>query len=480
MPQVHRPPTCGHWYPADPFALRDMLDERFTASLERSDAHLFEGALGCVVPHAGLAYSGGVAAAAFHLIRSARRVILLGFCHQHPLEGVRTPDIGAYETPLGEIEVEACDFPRMPESQLCDHSLEMQLPLLRYACPEARVIPLYVGRLTSEARAQAAARLRAYLDGSTAILASSDFTHFGDAFGFHPFAADAHAPERIRALDQEAIDAAASLDPDWFLETLRTTRATVCGYLPIQLLLATLREWPEEIYGRLLDYQTSAEITGSYDSSVSYAALAFLPASAYRLSEADGAALVSGARNAIELYQRTGLRKPPAATGSAALGRRMGVFVSLHQQGELRGCIGARLSTLPLSRLTPLMALRAALDDPRFQPLAPGEPECDIEVSVLTPMKRVHDPAGIVPGVHGVYVESKSQDGLLLRQVAAERGWDSEELLSALARKAGLPRNVYTASGTRLSVFQAQIFHRDSTGGVADSLTTSRNTSGRA
>jgi AMMECR1 domain-containing protein len=80
-------------------------------------------------------------------------------------------------------------------------------------------------------------------------------------------------------------------------------------------------------------------------------------------------------------------------------------------------------------------------------------------VSVLTPLKPVRDAAAIVPGVHGVYVQSNGRDGLLLPQVAAERGWDAAELLSALARKAGLPGNVYTSPGTRLTVFQAQIFH---------------------
>ena len=143
---------------------------------------------------------------------------------------------------------------------------------------------------------------------------------------------------------------------------------------------------------------------------------------------------------------------------SARLERPSGVFVSIHRHGQLRGCVGCHTAARPFHLAVPALALDAALGDPRFKPLGPDELDFDLEISVLTPMKRVARPEQVRAGDHGVYVEAGLRRGLLLPQVASERRWNRETFLAALAEKAGVPQSVFSKPGTRLSVFRAQVF----------------------
>ncbi|GIW40068.1 MAG: hypothetical protein KatS3mg076_0645 [Candidatus Binatia bacterium] len=135
-----------------------------------------------------------------------------------------------------------------------------------------------------------------------------------------------------------------------------------------------------------------------------------------------------------------------------------GVFVSLHRGGQLRGCIGTLEAKEPLWQVTERMALASAFDDPRFPPLAPEELDLvDIEVDVLGP-PRPASPRDIVPGLHGVVLTLGGSRGVFLPQVALEQGWDREELLRQLCRKASLPDGAWKERDARLYVFEAERF----------------------
>src|SRR5262249_52241765 len=152
-------------------------------------------------------------------------------------------------------------FPVTQEWRVCDHSLEIQLPFLQLAAPDARITPLYVGSLEAPQRHEAARKLASIWRPGVVFLASSDFTHYGRSFGFEPFPNDPLVQGRLRELDFECIDAAASVDAERLLEILEKTGATICGAEPIALLLEILRHLPGSgVYQNLLDYQTSGEI----------------------------------------------------------------------------------------------------------------------------------------------------------------------------------------------------------------------------
>ncbi len=143
----------------------------------------------------------------------------------------------------------------------------------------------------------------------------------------------------------------------------------------------------------------------------------------------------------------------------SALKKRMGAFVCLKTWGELKGCIGFVRGQMPLDETVRRMALEAAFHDPRFMPLDADEWEhTEIEISVLTPMRKIGDIDEIQVGVHGLYIESGSCSGLLLPQVATEHGLDRRTFLEYTCEKAGLPKDAWQSERTSIYIFSADVF----------------------
>ena len=465
MTATHKSPFTGTWYPGDREGLESLLAERFADSERRTGPYLFSGGLGYVAPHAGPAYSGTVAAAAYRSLEkhAPEHIVLLAFPHRGGLSGVVAPDVERIATPLGDVALDSsfAGFPRVPEEEVCDHSFEIQLPFLVKSAPAARVSALYVGRMDRAARHAAAARIvEAYRPG-TVFVASSDFTHYGRSFGYVPFPPDDQVAARLHELDFACIDAAGSLDSGCFLETIGAREANACGTGPIALLLDVLRELGAgSIYESVLDYQTSGEIVGDYRHSVSYAALGYFPRTAFDLPEADCAALLDAAAATLRSLRETGERRSAVAAGSSALSVPRGAFVTLHRGEELLGCVGNRSGHGPLRAEIGELTLAAALDDPRFRPAAGQQGPIDIEISVLTPFRRIRDTSDFHAGKHGAMLRLGPQSGLLLPQVASQHGWSSAEFWRALARKSLLAPGAWCDPRARLEIFEAQIFAR--------------------
>jgi AmmeMemoRadiSam system protein A len=173
-------------------------------------------------------------------------------------------------------------------------------------------------------------------------------------------------------------------------------------------------------------------------------------------SESDRCMLLRLAREAITAHVGVA---PAHVPGTAeALGRLGGAFVTLHSDGELRGCIGHIEINEPLGRVVPRCAVAAATTDPRFPPITPAELEkIEIEISLLGPLEPITGPHDIEVGRHGLVVESAHQRGLLLPQVATEWQWDAETFLAHTCHKAGLPRDAWK-HGAKLWRFEAEVF----------------------
>ena len=139
-----------------------------------------------------------------------------------------------------------------------------------------------------------------------------------------------------------------------------------------------------------------------------------------------------------------------------------GAFVTLRRQRRLRGCIGQLASELPLVEMIAYCARAAALEDPRFDPVALQElGEIDIELSILSRPEDV-TLAQIEAGKHGLIVSSGWQRGLLLPQVAREYGWSAQHFLEETCVKGGLERNAWRIDSTRIQAFTAEVFSESS------------------
>lgn len=177
------------------------------------------------------------------------------------------------------------------------------------------------------------------------------------------------------------------------------------------------------------------------------------------LSEAIRADLLRLARGSLEAHFRGELPPRLASDRAETFGDPRGLFVTLRRGGELRGCIGTLAPTGDLTRVVSEYALRAALEDPRFEPLTLGElSDCRIEVSVLTAPEPLDGPDQIEIGRDGLILEMRGRRGLLLPQVATEWGFDRERFLSEVSRKAGLEPDAWRHSDARVWTFQAEVF----------------------
>ncbi len=158
----------------------------------------------------------------------------------------------------------------------------------------------------------------------------------------------------------------------------------------------------------------------------------------------------------------TGRPIPKPQSDDPQLNDHCGCFVTLKNQGRLRGCIGQFTSEIPLIELVGQMAKASATSDPRFlaDPVTSDELEqLDIEISVLSPLKKTDDPLSLRPGIDGIYIKRGCASGCFLPQVAAETGWSKEEFLSyCCAHKAGLPSDAWKDAETEVYLFTADVF----------------------
>jgi AmmeMemoRadiSam system protein A len=193
------------------------------------------------------------------------------------------------------------------------------------------------------------------------------------------------------------------------------------------------------------------------------------------LSQQDRATLLSIARESIA----TGLVRGRGRRGGSLLpderfpstgdlAAPAGAFVTIHLGRNLRGCIGYIAPEIPLARVVAEVALKAALEDPRFSPLTQAElARSDLEISVLSPPEPLLAPEEIVIGKHGLIVEKGGRRGLLLPQVATEYGWTREEFLAHTCGKAGLPPGAWKEEETKVFLFNAEVFGEPTDHGTA-------------
>ena len=173
-------------------------------------------------------------------------------------------------------------------------------------------------------------------------------------------------------------------------------------------------------------------------------------------SEEDRRRLLQLARDAIAAHIRGS--RPPAVEHMEIFARPGGAFVTIHNHGELRGCIGHIAADEPLGVVVPRCAVAACSTDPRFPAVSAAElGDIDLELSLLGALEPITGPGNVDIGRHGLVVELGWHRGLLLPQVATEWGWDSATFLSHTCRKAGLPPDAWR-EGAQLWRFDAEVF----------------------
>ena len=460
---IKKPAVAGAFYPGSAKTLAETINQFLDrVQIKKQDRKI----LALISPHAGYDYSGSVAAYGYKAVkeRPLRTVIIIGPSHYEYFEGISVYPQGAWQTPLGNIDIDAelADALIQQHAQISffepaftrEHSLEVQLPFLQIILDNFKIVPIAMGRLSYEDCRILANALLEVTEGRDDILivASTDMSHD------YPYA-------QAREMDITTIEELKKLNGESLYSKLVSGECELCGGAAvITALLYAKDRGSDEV--EILKYANSGDITGNKQGRI----VGYLSAAIYRrgqmdkenidrLNQRQKKRLLEIARKTVDAYVSSG-EKLEFSEDDQLLLKHMGAFVTIHKQGKLRGCIGNIIGRQPLYLTVRDMAIQASSGDLRFIPVSVEElKDIDIEISVLTEPKKVESADEIEMGTHGVIVKRGNVSGVFLPQVATETGWTREEFLSNLCeRKARLDPLAWKDKNTELYKFSAQVF----------------------
>lgn len=465
QPGADRPPAvAGTFYPGTRGELDAKLTELFSRAVPSPG---LTGVVAVIVPHAGYVYSGEVAASGYNAIDRGRKyenIFIIGPSHHVAFEGASVYIAGNFLTPLGTAEVnrelgkklirENRLFSDRTDAHEGEHSVEVQVPFLqRILGGNLRIVPIVVGANSPATCRSIAGTLRPYLNDRNLFVISSDFSHY-------PAYDDAVRTDRktsgaILTGSPDSLLAAMQRNAEAGVPNLATS---LCGWSAVLTLLYMTSGGTGCTFTQI-QYKNSGDApSGERGRVVGYDAIA-VSRGKPGLSPDEKAALLGIARRTVEDYVFHGSVPPiDAATLPAALRLRCGAFVTLNENGRLRGCIGRFDDDEPLYRVVQLMAAAAASRDDRFDPVARSEvKDLLIEISVLTPLRRIESIDEFEPDRQGIFMRKGNHSGTFLPQVALETHWTKEELLGHCAsEKAGIGWNGWKEA--ELYVYEAIVF----------------------
>jgi AmmeMemoRadiSam system protein B/AmmeMemoRadiSam system protein A len=469
MKEIREPALAGSWYPGDPEILsRDVKRYLENAKKEKVDGEI----VALVSPHAGYMYSGQVAAYAYKLIegKSFDTVVVVGPSHRFPFKGASLWDRGGFRTPLGVVPVDdelskklmekRKEIRFIPEAHNQENSLELQIPFLQTVLKSFKLVPIAMEPDWSWETCQylASAIAETVRGKKVLLVASTDLSHY-------------YTYNIAIELDRIFLNHIERFDIEGLNRDLKSNRTEACGGGPVVTIMLAAKTLGAN-QGKVLKYLNSGDVTGERSRVVGYAAGVFYKTVGGKekmkeekkvgvdlgLTEEEKKTLHHIAKTVIENKVR-GKAVPEFKIESHILKENRGAFVTIQKKGQLRGCIGYIEGHGPLHKTIEEMAEAAAFRDPRFSPIKEKElQELDIEISVLTPLKRIKDVNEIQVGKHGIYIVRGMWAGLLLPQVATEYGWDRLAFLEHTCQKAGLPPNAWKEKDIEIYIFSADIF----------------------
>lgn len=464
-----QPAVAGSFYPARPDSLKAFLKRTFAEAMPSKH----EDVIAIVSPHAGYVYSAKVAASAFNQIDTSKtyeHIFVIGSSHRNLYDGASVYPSGNFITPLGKIPVDTLGETLIRESrvftsdispQLQEHSIEVQLPFLQYLLKKKfSIVPILLGTQSPETCRKIANALRPYFNDRNLFIVSTDFSHY-------PQYNDA---ERSDSMMAEAVKSNSVKD---FLATKDKVENSdvpnlltgMCGWTSV-LTLLNITQTEGDVAIEEIDHQNSGDVSfGDKERVVGYVALAVVkadeekPETEFNLTEPDKLTLLSIARNAITSYLTN--KKIPNIkkdTLSQSLLFETGAFVTLQEDGQLRGCVGTFRPSGEIYTTIQNMVIAAATNDTRFEPVQAAElGNIKIEISVLTPLKKIKSINEITLGKHGIYIVKGNKTGTLLPQVPEKYGWTREEFLGYCSRdKAGIGWNGWRSAN--IYTYEAIIF----------------------
>lgn len=467
---IRKPAVAGKFYEADATQLRATL----AACLKAGPAPA--GAVkGFLAPHAGYSYSGPAAGTVFAALKglSFDTLVILATGHTMSLKKGALPAKGAFETPLGQVELdeEFCGellkekklFESLPRAHEEEHAVEVQLPFLQAVkCAGVKIVPVLFNTPDVNLLEEAGRAVGRAMKGRKALFCvSSDLSHYppGDIAEMSDRSVLLALRQAMRNNSPGYFDLANRL---LLAKASKWMDTTACGQAAMTAGAAAALELGCDEFELEL-YTHSGKVSGDDRAVVGYGAGFFTraaakPAGALPLTAGLKTELLAMARNSIETCLKTGKTAQYPLSARPEFNQPAAVFVTLTAGGRLRGCIGSLEPRGTLADMVCAYAGAAAFEDPRFAPVSAAElKKVTIEISVLSPLAEA-GPDAVKPGVHGVYVKSGRRSGTYLPQVW-EHFEKKEDFLSSLCEeKAGLPPGAWKEKSTVLYTYTVDHF----------------------
>ncbi len=471
-PVNRRPAWAGSFYPGSRQALESKLGELFKLA---SPKELKGEVRYLIVPHAGYSYSGTVAASGYASIPKDARyknIFIIASSHREYFEGASVYWTGNYMTPLGEARVNRTlakeliennkQIHFLPAAHDREHSIEVQVPFIQYHFAETPpIVPIVMGSSSLAASRDLATALMPYFTPENLFVISSDFSHYPSY-------------QEATSVDRTTCEAILTNDPQQFYNTLRKNSSADVSTWPhpaaggVRCLPCSTcpGRMPEMDLTPVLYRNSGDSQAGDRDRVVGYWAIAghqeVHEQDRFLLIEAEKKRLLEISRETLETYLES--QKVPeleAGEMTETLRQPAGAFVSLYKHGQLRGCIGNFRPSEPLYKVVQNMSVAASTKDTRFYPVDPSELEnISIEISVLTPLRKIDSAEEFQLGRHGIYMTKDGRSGTYLPQVAEQTGWTKEEFLGNCAmNKARIGWDGWKEAD--LYVYEAIIFKED-------------------
>jgi MEMO1 family protein len=465
-----QPAAAGSFYPAKQEELKATLKQLFTSAIPSKN---IRNIIAVISPHAGYVFSGVVAASAFNQIdptKEHENIFVIGSSHYIAFEGASIYSQGNFKTPLGTVKVNTVlaeqliknnsVFSNRTDAHTREHSLEVQLPFLQYRLKrDFKIVPIVLGTQSPQTCKRIAEALRPYLNTKNLFVISTDFSHY-------PSSTDA------KNVDKATADAILTNSPEKLIRSMANEEqkgisnlaTCLCGWTSV-LTLLYMTEGNSHVAITHIQYKNSGDTEyGEQDRVVGYNAMTISlkeknEQSEFKLTEKDKKDLLTIARNTVTHYVKSQTKPDIDEKNlSSTLKTNCGAFVTLKEHGNLRGCIGRFDASEPLYKVVQEMAIASSTQDSRFSSVEPNEiPELEIEISVLTPMRRINSIDEFQLGKHGIYMRKGYRSGTFLPQVATETNWTKEEFFGHCAQdKAGIGWNGW--KDAELFVYEAIVF----------------------
>lgn len=461
------PYVNGHFYPKESKDIKNFISEAFNKIINYKTTTKF---IGAIVPHAGYIYSGTIAAYVYKIIPKADVYFIIAPSHRYWIDKLVMCDEN-FKTPLGNIEVEKDIVKSLskndPFSLDCskfvgEHAIEVQLPFLQYRFKDSfKIVPILVNTQDTKTLNDAAKLIKKISDENKKnifYIVSSDLSHYPEYDKAKIL--DLTLIESIKHMDSFYLDLTSKLLLSKNIENYQTS---ACGLAGIMLGIELSKLYGANMYENIIyknSYDTNPKMAEK-KSVVGYTAGFFTISKETKkefYSDEEKKLLLHEARKSIEdFFNKKDINNEISKNIKFNLPKA--VFVTLTQNGNLRGCMGTTEPRDTLLNAVRYFARVSAFGDPRFSSLKEDElTKTKIEISILSPLRKVSNYTEVKEKKDGVVIVSKRGSGLFLPQV-----WDyfpnKESFLTELCtQKAGLEPNCYKSKEVDIFVFDVEKF----------------------